>query len=256
MPTRVTLVRSTEPYGLSLGTAAGVAGGGPAHFRVEVPADPHDTGGMHAELFALPEREILSDGATLLRGFARDDIPQLLADIEIISARSPFRHMIVLTGQRMSVAMTNAGVGWIADRSGYRYDSIDPETGRPWPAMPNSFRALAARAATAAGFPDFTPDGCLINRYAPGSRLTLHQDRNERDFTQPIVSVSLGLPAKFLWGGGARRDRPRRIPLSSGDVVVWGGQARLSFHGIDTLAAVSDTLTGPCRINLTFRKAR
>jgi alkylated DNA repair protein (DNA oxidative demethylase) len=256
MRTRATLVRSTDPYGLSLGTAAGVAGGGSAHFRVEVPADPHDTGGMHAELFALPKRETLSDGATLLRGFARDDVPQLLADIEIIRARSPFRHMIVPTGQRMSVAMTNAGIGWITDRSGYRYDTIDPETDRPWPAMPDSFHTLAARAATAAGYPGFTPDGCLINRYAPGSRLTLHQDRNESDFSQPIVSVSLGLPAKFLWGGAARRDRPRRIRLSSGDVVVWGGQARLTFHGIDTLADGSDALTGPCRINLTFRKAR
>jgi DNA oxidative demethylase len=212
---------------------------------------------MRAELFDLPDRESLSEGAVLLRGFARDEVPRLLADLDAITAAAPFRHMIVPTGQRMSVAMTNTGdVGWVTDRSGYRYDTVDPETGRPWPAMPDTFHGLATRAATAAGFSDFAPDGCLINRYESGSRLTLHQDRNERDFSQPIVSVSLGLPAKFLWGGAARKDRPRRIPLSSGDVVVWGGKARLTFHGVDKLAEGTDPLTGSCRINLTFRKAR
>ena len=209
------------------------------------------------ELFPLPAREPLSDGALLLRGFARDEAPDLLADLATITAASPFRHMIVPTGQRMSVAMTNAGtVGWITDRTGYRYDPLDPESGKPWPALPASFRTLAARAADAAGFSGFAPDGCLINRYEPGSRLTLHQDRNERDFSQPIVSVSLGLPARFLWGGATRKQSPRRIALSSGDVVVWGGKARLTFHGIDKLADGSDKLTGRCRINLTFRKAR
>jgi alkylated DNA repair protein (DNA oxidative demethylase) len=211
---------------------------------------------MRAELFVLPDRETLSEGAVLLRGFAGNEVARLLADLEAITAAAPFRHMIVPTGHRMSVAMTNTGtVGWITDRSGYRYDTIDPETGRPWPPMPNSFRDLADRAATAAGYPGFAPDGCLINRYEPGSRLTLHQDRNEHDFAQPIVSVSLGLPAKFLWGGATRKDRPRRIPLSSGDVVVWGGKARLTFHGVDKLAEGSDPRTGSCRINLTFRKA-
>jgi DNA oxidative demethylase len=212
---------------------------------------------MHAELFAPPDRETLSEGATLQHGFARDEAPRLLADLEAVTASAPFRHMIVPTGHRMSVAMTNTGmVGWVTDRSGYRYDTIDPDTGKTWPAMPESFRALAARAADEAGFPGFAPDGCLINRYAPGSRLTLHQDRNERDFAQPIVSVSLGLPAKFLWGGPTRKDRPRRIPLSNGDVVVWGGPARLTFHGIDKLPDGSHPLTGACRINLTFRRAR
>lgn len=208
------------------------------------------------EFFPLPCREILSDGAFLLRGFANDDAPQLLADLKAITAASPFRHMIVPTGQSMSVAMTNAGtVGWVTDRSGYRYDRIDPETGRPWPPLPVSFLNLAARAAEAAGYSGFTPDGCLINRYEPGSRLTLHQDRNERDFGQPIVSVSLGLPARFLWGSSSRKDRPRRLSLSSGDVAVWGGKARLNFHGVDTLADGNDRLTGRCRINLTFRRA-
>lgn len=207
-------------------------------------------------LFPLPLREALSEDAVLLRGFARDAAPQLLADLDAIATAAPFRRMIVPTGQRMSVAMTNAGTaGWVSDRTGYRYDPHDPESGQPWPALPGSFLALAKRAAATADFPGFNPDGCLINRYEPGSRLTLHQDRNERDFSQPIVSVSLGLPARFLWGGRARKDRPRRILLSSGDVVVWGGKARLNFHGVDTLADGHDPTTGRCRINLTFRKA-
>lgn len=214
-----------------------------------------DSGGVN-ELFPLPAREILSDGTVLLRGLARDTARVLIDDLATITAAAPFRHMIVPTGQRMSVAMTNAGtVGWVTDRSGYRYDPRDPESGKSWPAIPDSFRELAGRAAASAGFPDFVPDGCLINRYEPGSRLTLHQDRNERDFSQPIVSVSLGLPAKFLWGGATRKERPRRIALSSGDVVVWGGKARLNFHGIDKLADGNDPLTGRCRVNLTFRRA-
>jgi alkylated DNA repair protein (DNA oxidative demethylase) len=156
----------------------------------------------------------------------------------------------------MSVAMTNCGeAGWVSDANGYRYDSLDPETGRPWPAIPELFLTLATSAAADAGFPDFLPDACLINRYEPGARLTLHPDRNERDFTQPIVSVSLGLPAVFLFGGLRRKDRPRRIRIENGDVAVWGGPARLAFHGIAPLAAGSDSLAGEYRINLTFRKA-
>lgn len=211
---------------------------------------------MHAKLFALPDRETLSDGALLLRCFARDEAPALVEAIQAVAALSPFRHMVVPTGQSMSVAMSNTGaLGWVTDRSGYRYDTTDPQTGKPWPAMPAVFRALAVGAAQAAGYPGFDPDGCLINRYAPGSRLTLHQDRNERDFSQPIVSVSLGLPARFLWGGPTRKDRVRRLPLTSGDVVIWGGPSRLRFHGVDKLAAGHDPLTGDCRYNLTFRKA-
>jgi DNA oxidative demethylase len=156
----------------------------------------------------------------------------------------------------MSVAMTNCGrAGWVTDRSGYRYDPIDPTSHRPWPAMPAVFMRLATRAATACGFDEFAPDACLINRYEPGSRLSLHQDRNEQDYAAPIVSVSLGLPAVFLFGGVRRTDRPCRIRLESGDVVVWGGPARLAFHGVDPLADGHDALTGRCRINLTFRKA-
>jgi alkylated DNA repair protein (DNA oxidative demethylase) len=156
----------------------------------------------------------------------------------------------------MSVAMTNCGqAGWITDHTGYRYDGKDPLTGQPWPPMPQPFRAAAMHAAASAGFPGFAPDACLINQYTPGARLTLHQDRNERDMTAPIVSVSLGLPAVFLFGGLERTARVRRFRLESGDTVVWGGPARLAFHGIAPLADGEHELTGRCRINLTFRKA-
>jgi alkylated DNA repair protein (DNA oxidative demethylase) len=164
--------------------------------------------------------------------------------------------MVTPGGFPMSVAMSNCGIaGWVSDRTGYRYERTDPETGRPWPDMPYAFGRLAADAAERAGFPGFAPDACLINRYVPGARLTLHQDKNERDFGQPIVSVSLGLPAIFLWGGQTRAERPRRVPLVHGDVVVWGGPARKAFHGVLELAPGEHRLTGPVRYNLTFRKA-
>jgi alkylated DNA repair protein (DNA oxidative demethylase) len=201
--------------------------------------------------------ETLGPGAVLLRGFAAAEAPALVAAVRAIAAAAPFRRMTTPGGYVMSVAMTNCGAaGWITDRRGYRYDANDPQTGKPWPPMPPLFAALAARAASAAGFAGYTPDSCLINRYEPGARLTLHQDRNERDFAEPIVSVSLGLPATFLWGGTERKNRPRRLPLASGDVVVWGGPSRLVFHGIDPLPDGLDPLTGRERINLTFRKAR
>jgi len=207
-------------------------------------------------LAGLQGAEPISDGAVVLRGFARPAAAALMQAIGDIVAAAPFRHMITPGGWRMSVAMSNCGrAGWITDRKGYRYAPSDPETGEAWPAMPEAIRSLAARAAAAGGFPGFEPDACLINRYEPGSRLSLHQDRNERDFAAPIVSVSLGLPAVFLFGGLARNDRPRRIRLDSGDVVVWGGPARLAFHGVDTLAEGDDALTGRCRINLTLRRA-
>jgi alkylated DNA repair protein (DNA oxidative demethylase) len=195
--------------------------------------------------------------ASLLRGFAQDQAAVLLAAIDDIRGVSPFRHMVTRSGWTMSVAMTNCGAaGWVTDRSGYRYDAIDPATGEPWPAMPAAFSALALAAAGAAGFAGFVPDGCLINQYRPGARLSLHQDRNERDFSAPIVSVSLGLPAIFLWGGQKRADRPTRVPLMHGDVVVWGGVDRLTFHGVGPLADGLHPMTGDVRYNLTFRKAR
>jgi alkylated DNA repair protein (DNA oxidative demethylase) len=203
-----------------------------------------------------PSREQLEPGALVLRAFGLDEAPALLEATEVVAQTAPFRHMTTARGLRMSVAMTNCGdAGWLSDRSGYRYDAIDPETNRRWPGMPGVFVRLAARAASAAGFEGFAPDACLINRYEPGTRLTLHQDRDEQDFAAPIVSVSLGLPATFLWGGAARRDRPRRVRLEHGDVVVWGGPARLNFHGIDTLREGHHALTGSARINLTFRRA-
>jgi alkylated DNA repair protein (DNA oxidative demethylase) len=208
---------------------------------------------------ALPEPEArvdLAPGAVLLRGFALDRAADVLAAYETVIAAAPFRHMVTPGGQSMSVAMTNCGAGgWVTDRRGYRYDRADPLTGKPWPVMPPAFRNLARLAAAKGGYSGFEPDACLINRYVPGSRLTLHQDRNERDFAAPIVSVSLGLPAKFLFGGMERSAPVRRIMLHHGDVVVWGGPARLAFHGIDTLKDGEHPATGRCRINLTFRKA-
>jgi len=199
--------------------------------------------------------EPLEEGAILLRGFADHDARELVQAIEKVAAAAPFRHLVVPGGHTMSVAMTNAGrVGWVSDRSGYRYDPIDPDSGRRWPVMPAVFLDLAARAAARAGFPGYDPDACLINRYAAGARLGLHQDRDEEDPWSPIVSVSLGLPATFLWGGKRRADPVRRLRLQSGDIVVWGGPARFVYHGVAPLKAGDHPLTGPVRFNLTFRK--
>jgi DNA oxidative demethylase len=203
-----------------------------------------------------PERIELDDGASVLTGYAAVRAVALMATVEAISAAAPFRQMTTPAG-RMSVAMSNCGpAGWVADKSGYRYVAEDPLTGQPWPEMPEDFAALAREAASAAGFEGYSPDACLINRYEPGSRLSLHQDRDERDFATPIVSVSLGLPAIFLWGGQKRSDPTQRIPLTQGDVVVWGGPARKTFHGVQPLAAGVHRLTGAFRYNLTFRTAR
>jgi DNA oxidative demethylase len=204
-----------------------------------------------------PSREPLADGAVLLRGFVRPQQHELISAVEVITAQAPFRHLITPGGYRMSVAMTNCGCyGWVSDASGYRYDAIDPESGKPWPAMPAPFRKLAEDAAAEAGFPGFAPDACLINRYQPGARLSLHQDRDELHLGAPIVSVSLGLPATFLFGGLKRSDPTRRYRLEHGDVVVWGGPARLAFHGVAPLAEGEHGLLGRQRINLTFRRAR
>ena len=193
----------------------------------------------------------------LLRRFAEPFEADLIAGISDVVEQAPFRHMVTPGGHQMSVAMTNCGgVGWVTDRSGYRYDANDPEAGKRWPAMPPSFRELAERAADRAGFGGFSPDACLVNRYQPGARMSLHQDKDEHDFGAPIVSVSLGLPAVFLFGGLKRRDRPRRFRLQHGDVVVWGGPARLTFHGVAPLADGEHAVMGRQRINLTFRKAR
>lgn len=200
--------------------------------------------------------EDLAKGAVLLRGFARANAEELVVSVKALTEPAPFRHMVVRGGHKMSVAMTNCGqLGWVSDEGGYRYDAIDPVTGRPWPAMPDIFRELAAKAAAQAGFHDFETDVCLVNRYEPGAQMGLHQDKDERDFGSPVVSVSLGLPATFLFGGIRRSERPRRFLLESGDVVVWGGLARLFHHGVSKLADGDHPLTGRCRINLTFRRA-
>ena len=198
----------------------------------------------------------LAEGAVLLGGFALPMEAPLLAALDAVTAEAPFRHMVTPGGFTMSVAMTNCGAaGWVTDRRGYRYDAIDPESRRPWPAMPAAFDELARRAAEAAGFGGFAPDACLINQYEPGARLSLHQDKNERDIGAPIVSVSLGLPATFLFGGLKRSDPPRRVALRHGDVAVWGGPSRLAFHGILPLAEGEHPVLGRRRINLTFRQA-
>jgi len=191
----------------------------------------------------------------LLRRFAAPMQDELRDALREIASAAPFRQMVTPGGFTMSVAMTNCGnVGWVTDRRGYRYDPIDPDSGKPWPSMPPSFRALAARAAAQGGFANFAPDACLINRYEPGAKMSLHQDKDETDFDAPIVSVSLGLPATFLFGGAKRSDKTRRYRLTHGDVVVWGGPSRLFFHGIAPLADGEHPLFGRQRINLTFRK--
>ena len=203
----------------------------------------------------MPAREPLEEGAVVLRGFAAARAEQLVADVRVVAQAAPFRHLTVPGGHTMSVGMTNCGrVGWVSDRTGYRYDAVDPGSGEHWPAMPLSFVELATKAAEEAGFAEYQPDACLINRYTAGAKLGLHQDKDEQDAWAPIVSVSLGLPATFLWGGKRRNDPIRRMRLESGDVVVWGGPARFIYHGVAPLKAGEHPLTGDARINLTFRK--
>jgi len=200
--------------------------------------------------------QYLAPGAVLLRGFATAESPALAADLRRVLARAPFRHMVTPGGLSMSVAMTNCGsYGWVSERTGYRYDAIDPESGKPWPPMPESFLKLAGEAAAAGGFPGFAPDACLINRYQAGAKLSLHQDKDEHDFGQPIVSVSLGVPATFLFGGLKRADKTQRVPVRHGDVLVWGGPARLNYHGVLPIRPAHHPFAGAHRINLTLRKA-
>lgn len=200
--------------------------------------------------------EPLGPGAVVLRGFAVPETDALLAGLRDVSAQAPLRHMVTPGGLQMSVAMTNCGaLGWVTDRSGYRYDALDPDSNRRWPAMPYAFATLATQAAAQAGYKDFIADACLVNRYEPGARLSLHQDKDERDFSAPIVSVSLGIPAVFLFGGERRSDKAKRVPLTHGDVVVWGGPTRMRYHGVLPLKEEHHPLVGPFRFNLTFRKA-
>ncbi|MBV2131642.1 DNA oxidative demethylase AlkB [Pseudomonas sp. MAP12] len=204
----------------------------------------------------LPREERLGAQALLLRGFALPFVDELLPALTAVEAAAPFRIMVTPGGQSMSVALTNCGaLGWISDRGGYRYSPLDPLSGQPWPAMPEVFSCLAHEAAAAAGFAEFVPDACLVNRYLPGTRMSLHQDRDERSLEHPIVSVSLGIPAVFLFGGHTRRETAQRVPLLHGDVVVWGGEDRLRFHGILPIKEAVHPLLGAQRINFTLRKA-
>lgn len=210
------------------------------------------------DLFASEEGDALplAPGAVLLRDFALAAAPALLCEVGRVTEQAPWRHLVTPGGLRMSVAMTNCGaLGWVSDRTGYRYDAIDPLSGAPWPALPDAFRQMAHAAAAAAGYGGFVPDACLVNRYEPGARLSLHQDRDEHDHGAPIVSVSLGLPATFVFGGAARADKTRRLSLVHGDIVVWGGPSRLHHHAVLPLVDGDHPATGRCRINLTFRKA-
>jgi DNA oxidative demethylase len=197
-----------------------------------------------------------ADGALLLPKFCLSNEAQILADLQQIINLSQLCNMITPGGYSMSVAMTNCGdLGWVSDKHGYRYDALEPNTGAPWQPMPESFLSLANRAATQAGYANFVPDACLINQYKTGAKMGLHQDKDEQDFSQPIVSVSLGVSATFLFGGEKRSDKPMKILLNHGDVVVWGGKTRLNYHGIMPLKASMHAAFGPCRFNLTFRKA-
>lgn len=212
---------------------------------------------LFGEAPPVPVREELAPGAWVLRGFASGCADGLLAEIACIAARSPFRRLVTPGGKTMSVAMTNCGaVGWFSDRCGYRYTAIDLETAEPWPPMPPLFAQLARDAAREAGFRKYAPDVCLINRYEIGTRLTLHQDRDERDRQAPIVSVSLGLPATFLFGGDERKNPQRRVQLAHGDVVVWGGPSRMRYHGVLPIREGMHPATGARRFNLTFRVGR
>lgn len=200
--------------------------------------------------------ERLSEGAVLFHGRVSEHAEAIVEAIREINRVSPFRHLITPGGHRMSVSMTSCGaLGWMSDRNGYRYTGSDPRSDLPWPSMPELFSDLAAAAAAQAGFPGYEPDACLINRYRPGAKLSLHQDKDERDYNQPVVSFSLGLPATFLWGGFRRKDKPKRLLLEHGDVLVWGGPDRLRYHGIGPLPEGEHPLLGAQRINLTFRKA-
>ena len=201
-------------------------------------------------------REAIGPQSFVLRSFAQPYADALMQGVDDVTAQSPFRHMDTPGGYTMSVALTNCGqLGWTTDARGYRYSRIDPMTGHPWPDLPDAFLRLAQAAAAEAGFPGFAPDACLVNRYEPGSRLSLHQDKNERDYDAPIVSVSLGMPAVFLFGGNERSDKTRRVPLFHGDVVVWGGVDRLRYHGVMPMKDLPHPKLGSLRINFTLRKA-
>lgn len=201
------------------------------------------------------QRLRIGTGAVCLRGYLMRNETAIISAIDQVTAVSPFRHLMTPGGNRMSVAMSNCGsLGWVSDHAGYRYQMQDPLTQNPWPAMPAVLSSLAQEAAVQAGYNNFQPNVCLINRYETGARMGLHQDKDERNLSAPIVSFSLGLPATFIWGGLERVGKTQRFVLEHGDVLVWGGPDRLRFHGVAPLKPGHHLLTGAYRINITFRQ--
>ena len=220
--------------------------------------DPHSTGDLFSDeaLQQPARREQIGEQSYVLRGYALPWLERVLPELRAVLVQSPFRHMVTPGGYTMSAALSSCGaLGWTTSPQGYRYSSLDPERQQPWPSMPAVLRELAINAASAAGFDGFAPDACLINRYVPGARMSLHQDKNERDYSAPVVSLSLGLPAVFLFGGHQRSDKTQKISLFHGDVAVWGGVDRLRFHGVLPIKEGAHPRMGPQRINLTFRTA-
>ena len=220
--------------------------------------DPHSTGDLFSDeaLQQPARREQIGEQSCVLRGYALPWLERVLPELRAVLVQSPFRHMVTPGGFTMSAALSSCGaLGWTTSPQGYRYSSLDPERQQPWPSMPPVLRELAINAASAAGFDGFAPDACLINRYVPGARMSLHQDKNERDYNAPVVSLSLGLPAVFLFGGHQRSDKTQKISLFHGDVAVWGGVDRLRFHGVLPIKEGAHPRMGPQRINLTFRTA-
>ncbi|WP_339533000.1 DNA oxidative demethylase AlkB [Pseudomonas mucidolens] len=200
--------------------------------------------------------EQMGEQSHVLRGYALPWVERLLPELRHVLAQAPFRKMVTPGGFTMSAALSSCGeLGWSTDRTGYRYTPLDPDSQQPWPALPDSMCQLAVAASAEAGFTLFEPDTCLINRYVPGAKMSLHQDKNERDYAAPVVSISLGLPAVFLFGGHQRSDKTQKISLFHGDVVVWGGVDRLRFHGVLPIKEGTHPQMGPQRINLTFRMA-
>jgi alkylated DNA repair protein (DNA oxidative demethylase) len=220
--------------------------------------DPHSTGDLFSDeaLQQPARREQIGEQSCVLRGYALPWLERVLPELRAVLVQSPFRHMVTPGGYTMSAALSSCGaLGWTTSPQGYRYSPLDPERQQPWPSMPAVLRELAINAASAAGFDGFAPDACLINRYVPGARMSLHQDKNERDYNAPVVSLSLGLPAVFLFGGHQRSDKTQKISLFHGDVAVWGGVDRLRFHGVLPIKEGAHPRMGPQRINLTFRTA-
>lgn len=208
------------------------------------------------ELFEPPQQQQILEDVYLLQGFALSGAAHLVADLHAVIQIAPLRQMLTPSGLMMSVLTSSCGKrGWISDKKGYRYSTIDPISGQTWPEMPDSFITLAQQAAAIAGFENFAPDSCLINSYASGAKMGLHQDKDERDFTQPIVSVSLGVAAMFQMGGFKRGEQALKFALHHGDVLVWGRTARLRFHGVLPVKAATHPAFGERRVNLTFRKA-